>query len=61
MELLELLNGLNVGGQIGLGIVLSCVLYIIFAPWLSLTDLSKLSDIEYELRKIREELEKRTK
>lgn len=29
VELLELLNGLNVGGQIALGIVLFFVLYII--------------------------------
>ena len=56
---MELLNELTVGGQIALGIVLCLVLYIIFAPWLSLTDLSKLGDIAYELRRIRELLEKR--
>lgn len=61
MELLEFLNELTVGGQIALGILMTFVLYIIFAPWLSLTNLSKLYDIAYELRKIREELEKRAK
>lgn len=61
MELLEFLNELTVGGQIALGITLFAVLYIVVAPWLSLTDLSKLGDIAYELRKIREELEKRAK
>lgn len=58
---MELLNELTVGGQIALGILLTFVLYIIFAPWLSLTKLDDLSDIAYELRKIREELEKRAK
>ncbi len=58
---IKFLSELTVGGQIALSISLCCVLYIIFAPWLSLTNLSKLGDIEYELRKIREELEKRTK
>lgn len=58
---MELLNELTVGGQIALGISLCFVLYIIFAPWLSLTDLSKLSDIAYELRQIRELLEKKDK
>ena len=52
---------LTVGGQIALGILLFFVLYIIFAPWFSLTKLDDLSDIAYELRKIREELEKRIK
>ena len=56
---MELLNELTVGGQIALGISLFFVLYIIFAPWLSLTNLSKLGDIAYELRKIRELLERR--
>lgn len=61
MELLDLLNELTVGGQIALGILLFLAVYIVFAPWMSLTNLSKLGDIEYELRKIREELEKRAK
>lgn len=56
---MELLNELTVGGQIALGISLFLVLYIIFAPWLSLTNLSKLGDMAYELRRIRELLEKR--
>ena len=60
MELLELLNELTVGGQIALCAVLCSVLYIIIAPWLSLTDLRELGDIAYELRKIREELERRS-
>ena len=58
---IKFLSELTVGGQIALGISLSFVLYVIFAPWLSLTDLSKLGDIAYELRKIRELLEKRAK
>lgn len=56
---MELLNELTVGGQIALGISLFLVLYIIFVPWLSLTNLSKLGDMAYELRRIRELLEKR--
>lgn len=59
MELIEFLAELTVGGQIALGILLFFVLYIIFAPWLSLTNLSKLDDIAYELKRIRELLEKR--
>ena len=59
MELLEFLNDLTVAGQISLSISLCCVLYAIFAPWLSLTHLSKLNDIAYELKRIREILEKR--
>lgn len=61
MELLELLNELTVGGQIALLFLLCLALYVAIAPWLSLTKLDDLSDIAYELRKIREELEKRTK
>lgn len=59
--LLEFLTELTVGGQIALGILLFFVLDIIFAPWFSLKKLDDLGDIAYELRKIREELEKRTK
>lgn len=59
MGLLEFLTELTVGGQISLGILLCFVLYIIFAPWLSLTHLSKLDDIARELKRIREILEKR--
>ncbi len=59
MKLLEFLSELTVGGQIALGFLIFLVLYTIFAPWLSLTNLSKLNDISYELRKIRELLEKR--
>ena len=58
---MELFNEITVGNQIALGIALFLVLYIIFAPWLSLTNLSKLGDIAYELRRIRELLEKRAK
>ena len=59
MELLEFLNELTVCGQIALSITLCCVLYAIFAPWLSLTHLDKLDDIAHELKRIREILEKR--
>ena len=58
---IKFLSELTVGGQIALSISLCCVLYVIFAPWLSLTNLSKLNDIAYELRRIRELLEKRAK
>ena len=45
-------------------LVLMAVLFlvVVLIPWLSLTNLNKLDkldDIEYELRKIRESLEKR--
>ena len=56
---MEVLLELSKAEQVGLGILLTAVLYIIFAPWLSLTHLSKLNDIAYELKRIRELLEKR--
>lgn len=56
---IKFLSELTVGGQIALSISLCCVLYVIFAPWLSLTHLNKLDDIARELKRIREILEKR--
>ena len=50
---------LTVGQQFMIGIVGGALLLGIISPWLSLTSLNKLSDIAYELRKIREELERR--
>lgn len=39
---------------------IASVFAFVAIPWMSLTHLSKLDDIEYELRKIREESERRS-
>lgn len=44
---------------IAIGVIAAMLLYGIVGPWLSLLDLSHLSGIESELRKIREVLERR--
>ena len=53
------MGDLSIGQQIAVSIVAVIVIWSVIWPWLSLTNLNKLSKIADELERIRKELEKR--